>query len=149
MGLLITYTNDSSFEWGRNNWYVGAGESQTLNWADEITEQPKEKLLSHLDSTSAAAESAQFTSIVEDALWMNLGYGSGQGNIAVGLQQYFHAAGYGPQASWRYWDNGAWHEIKEATTYKWTFEKTWALATPTLSDTDASVTVVIHDIGTR
>jgi hypothetical protein len=150
-GLSIEYHNFSSFEWVRDNWHIGAGNSEGVNWSDELTEQPKEKLSSHLDSTNAAANSAQFSSLVEDALWMVLGFGTPtQGSVAVALQQYMHVLGYGPQATWSIWDKGAWHDQgDDASAYTWTFEKCWALATPKLSNEGASIVINIHNIGER
>jgi len=151
-GLQIGYNNYSKFEWVRDNWHIGAGSTEGLNWSDEITEQPKDKLASHLDSTSVSADSAQFSSLVEDALWVILGFGVPAlgTSIAVMLQQYMHVAGYGPQATWSLWDKGAWHDQGEdASPYTWTFEKYWALATPTLSNEGASIVINIHDIGQR
>lgn len=151
MGLSIKYTNDSSKEWVRDNWHIGAGESEELNWADELTDQPKDKLAPHLDSTSASAHSAQFSSLIEDALWMILGFGNpGQGSVAVRLQQSTQVLGFGAQATWQLWDHGAWKDQgTDATPYKWTFASTWALATPTLSNEGASVDIVIHDENVR
>jgi hypothetical protein len=150
MGLTINYENRSGLVWVRDNWHIGAGESSELNWADELTNQPKDKLEPKLDSTSAAAHSAQFSSMVEDALWMILGFGSPQqGSIAIRVQQNMHVAGYGAQATWQLWDNGWQDKGTDATPYKWTFASTWAIATPTLSNEDAGVAVAIWDLRDR
>ena len=81
---------------------------------------------------------------------MVLGYGStGQGSLAIALQQYVHVAGYGKQCTWSVWDT-EWKDLGvDATPLKRTFASCWALATPTLSNEGASVTVVIHELNTR
>lgn len=144
-GLQISITNFSKLPWQRNNWGVGAGQSDSVNWADEVTQTPAESLKAMNGATVAAANSAHLAFIAKDALFMRLGYGSSDGNFAVELQQLFHLFGIGPQTQWLYWDNGWTHRTTDTTPHTWTFGSTEVLAIPSLSDSGGSIDITISD----
>jgi len=144
-GLQIQVLNLSSIEWTRNNWGVGAGQSTDVNWTDEITQSPSDVLHAHTGSTTAAASTVHLGAIVKDALWMRLGYGSSEGSFAVEVRQFFHMFTIGPQDEWLHWDNGWSSSTGDTTPYTWQFANCKVIATPTLSDTGGSVSIVISN----
>lgn len=146
-GLQITVTNFSDMEWSRNNWHIGAGQTEGKNWTDEISQTPSEKLRAHDGQTVAAVNSVQLAFFVKDALWMVLGYGSDAGCFAVRLQQYFHMFGIGPQDGWSYWieSEKRWSETTTDTTEKtWVLGKYEVVATPELTNSSGSISVTIR-----
>lgn len=147
-GLEVTITNFSDTTWVRNNWHIGAGKSGDKNWPDEITQVPSTQLEAHDGQTKAAVNSEHLASIVKDALWMIVGYGSTSGNFAVKLQQYFHLFGIGAQDGWAYWDDSkrAWSDItQDAAPKTWVLGKYEVLATPTLTNSSGSISIIIKD----
>lgn len=144
MGLTISIINLSSVAWGRNNWKVGAGKTDEVNWTDEVTQVPAENLQPHDGAAQAAASTEHLSWFVQDALWMTLGYGSAEGNFAVTLLQRFHMFGIGPQAEWQVWEGSTWSPATTAAApYAWTFARTTVKAVPTLSDSAGSVNIII------
>jgi len=145
-GLTISVTNVSKLVWNRNNWHVGAGQVEGINWTDELTATPSEALQPRIAATTASIVSTHLTFIVKDALWIILGYGSTDGSFAVKLQQYFHLFTKGPQCGWCRFDNG-WSTITSDTSpYTWNFGSTVVVATPTLSTEGGSVAIIIKDL---
>jgi hypothetical protein len=145
-GLQISVQNFSSLRWHRNIWAVGAGRTEEVNWTDEITQTPLEALDKHNGSATGAASTVHLSGLVEDALWMRLGYASDEGNLAVEVRQFFHLFGIGGQDKWLYWDQGWSEPTSDTAVHKWTFKTVQAVATPALSDATGAVTVVISDI---
>lgn len=146
-GLQVTITNYSDVAWTLNNWHVGAGQSGEKNWPDEITQTPIHQLEAADGQTTAAVVSEHLTTIVMDALWMIVGYGCAAGNFAVRLQQYFHMFGQGGQDGWSWWDDTQkkWSDITTDTApQRWLLGKYEVLATPTLANSSASVSVIIR-----
>lgn len=147
-GLQVKVVNYSDIVWNLNNWHVGAGESDDKNWPDEITQSPSDQLAAYDGQTTAAVNSEHLTFIVKDALWMVVGYGSTAGNFAVRLQQHFHMFGLGPQDGWAHWDDTkkAWSEITTDTTPQtWVFGNYEVRATPTLSNSGGSISILIKN----
>lgn len=145
-GLTISVTNLSKLEWSRNNWHVGAGQVEGVNWTDELTATPSEALKPKIGGTSASIVSTHVTFIVKDALWIILGYGSSDGSFAVKLQQYFHLFTIGPQCGWCRWNNG-WNNVTSDTSpFTWNFGSTTVVATPALSTEGGSVSILIKDL---
>jgi hypothetical protein len=147
-GLTITVTNYSDLSWTRSRWKVGAGQSDEVNWTDEVTQVPLEHLEAHDGQAVAAAHSEHMTVIVQDALWMELGYKSEAGEFAVRLQQLFHMFGIGPQDQWSYMDpsTGAWAESNTDTTPRsWNIGKCTIIATPVLENAGGSIDVLIKN----
>ena len=144
-GLQIDVKNFSKIEWSRNNWHVGAGVTEGLNWTDELSATPSETIMSKIGATTAAAASVHLDWIVKDALWMVLGYGSGEGSFAVMIQQLFHMFGQGPQCQWQHWDKTWSDRTTDTSQYVWTFNSTIVTATPTLTNSGGSVLIVIKD----
>lgn len=145
-GIEITVLNLSKLEWRRNNWGVGAGSSEKVNWTDEVTQTPSEVLKAHNYATTAAASSVHLSGVVKDALFVRLGYGSTEGSFAVLAQQLFHLFGIGPQAQWMHWDKEWSNGTPDTTPYTWHFSSCKVVATPTLSDTSASIAIVISNL---
>jgi hypothetical protein len=148
-GLTIQVFCTTKTEWTRNTWQVGAGENDELNWADDITQTPAEKVSVVYGGTSAAAESETFSTIVKDALWMRLGYKSTEGEFAVELRQLFHLFGFGSQCEWSRFDttNGGWRDHGHDTAkYTWYFPNTFVEADPTLSADTGIIALYIRDI---
>lgn len=144
-GLQIVIHNFSKLEWTRNNWGVGAGSTNEVNWTDEITSIPAERLPTGGSHVTAAAQTTHMSSFVMDALWMRLGYGSSDGDFAVNLQQLFHMFTIGKQNEWAYYDNGWSASTPDATPHIWTFAHTKVTATPTLENTGGLIAVIIRD----
>ena len=145
-GLKIEVLNLSSIEWHRNKWHVGAGQSEEKNWPDELSQTPSEVLMSHNGATSAEVSSVHFSFIVKDALYMILGYGSEEGNFAVHLQQLFHLFGAGAQDQWECWDENKWSGlITDTSPHTWILKSTKVVATPTLTNSGGSVSIVISN----
>ncbi|WP_402465987.1 hypothetical protein [Isoptericola aurantiacus] len=146
MGLTVSIENFSNLAWARNNWHVGAGKSDDVNWTDEVTQVPAEHIEAHDGATTAAASSEHLSWLVEDALWITVGYGSSEGDFAVNLEQYFHLFGIGGQCGWDVWEGSSWRgSTTRAEPYTWHFASCRVLAVPTLSDSGASVNVTIAD----
>lgn len=147
-GVKITVTNYSDIAWTRSRWKVGAGQSDDVNWTDEVTQVPMEKLEPHDGQAVGAAHSEHMTIIVHDALWMELGYKSDAGEFAVRLQQFFHMFGIGPQNQWSYIDpqNGTWaNSTTDTSPRTWRIGKYTIIATPTLENTGGSVDVLVKN----
>lgn len=145
-GLQISIHNYSSLRWSRNTWAVGAGKSEGANWTDEITQTPLETLDPHNGGTSAGAATVHLGFLAKDALWIRLGYTSGDGTFTVELRQSFHLFGFGGQDQWCYWDQ-EWHSVTTDTTpHKWTFATCQVLATPKLSDSTGMIDILISDL---
>jgi len=145
MGLQIDVKNFSKLQFNRNNWHVGAGQSEGLNWTDELTATPTETLQAHIGATQAAAHTEHLSTIVEDALYLILGYGNAEGSFAVKVQQLFHMFGQGPQTQWSRWDKSWNSDNTDTTVYTWTFPSTVVTATPVLSNDGGSVSILIKD----
>jgi hypothetical protein len=143
-GLHIDVTNYSTVEWFRNNWHVGVAETEGVPWDDEITKTPLEKLVAGA-STMAGADQEWLKQFVEDELWVILGYGNEQqGNFAVRVNARFHFLTVGGRSQWSVWDGTKWTEPTDDTTvYTWEFPKTRVVATPTIEDDAASVSISI------
>ena len=147
MGLSVTITNLSAVQWERNNWHVGAGSEEGVNWTDEVTQVPVQTLVPRDGASEAAASTEHLAWLVQDALWMTLGYGSSEGDFAVSTQQLFHMFGIGKQCQWQVWKGTQWGDwTTDALPYEWTFAGTLVRAVPTLSDSAASVNIVITDV---
>ncbi len=144
-GLTISITNVSKQVWSRNNWHVGAGQTEGVNWTDELTATPSDSLRAKIGATTATIVSTHLTWIVKDALWVILGYGCSEGSFAVQLQQYFHMFGQGPQCGWRHWDNNWSDATTDTSPYTWTFASTKVVATPTLSNDGGTCSIIISD----
>jgi hypothetical protein len=148
MGLTISITNYSSVEWQQNNWGIGAGNTNGINWTDQLTQTPTQTMRANGGGTTAAAQTEHLSWLVQDALWMRLGYGSAEGNFAVELRQYFHLIGISCQDQWLYWDDTkGWNSSTADTTpYTWKFKSCLVVATPTLSSSDGSVSITISPL---
>lgn len=144
-GLQIDVKNFSKIEWSRNNWHVGAGVTEGINWTDELTSTPSETLIANIGATTAAASTAHLSWIVKDALWMVLGYGSSEGSFAVMEQQLFHMFGMGPQCQWQHWDKEWSERTTDTAKHVWHFATTIVEATPNLSDTGGSISIIIKN----
>jgi len=144
-GLQIDVNNFSKHEWTRNNWHIGAGQTEGINWTDELTATPSEKLAAKIGATSAAAHTEHLAIIVKDALWINLGYGCEEGSFAVRLQQLFHMFTAGAQTEWARWDKTWNTDSTDTAKYVWTFASTVVEATPTLSGDGGLIKVLIKD----
>lgn len=145
-GLKIDVLNLSSIEWHRNNWRVGAGKSEEKNWPDEISQTPSEVLIKRNGATSAAVSSVHLSFLVKDALYMTLGYDSEEGSFAVELQQLFHLFGIGAQDQWQYWDKSWSGSTTNTSPHTWTFKSCKVVATPTLTNSGGSVSIVISNL---
>jgi hypothetical protein len=155
MGLEIDVHNYSRLPWTRNVWQVGAGSSKIENWPDEVTLTPSDTLMPTVGVTTAAANSEHLAAIVEDALWMQLGYASDEGSFAVEVLQYFHLVSIGGSDKWSHWDGLTWNAATgsnwseptdDTSSYTWTFGTVRVVATPELSDTAGSVRVDITNL---
>lgn len=147
MGLTITVLNLSSLSWDRNIWQVGAGKDDGVNWTDEVTQVPVQTVEPHDGAATAAASTEHLGWLVQDALWIALGYQSSDGTFAVCLQQLFHMFGIGKQCEWQVLDNGSWSSsTTDATPHRWAFGTTLVTANPTLSDSGATVNIMIKDV---
>lgn len=147
-GLQVTITNYSDTAWSRYLWQVGAGQENTPGPYDEISQVPAETLEANVGLTIAAANSEQMTFIVEDDLWMIVGYQSSAGTFAVKLYQWFHMFGIGAQDSWSWLDNATqkWNDpTHDASPQTWIVGKYQVLATPTLTSSSASVSIVVRN----
>ena len=101
-GLQIVIHNFSKLEWTRSDWKVGAGSSEEVNWTDEVTSVPGERLPTGGSHVTAASQTTHMSGFVMDALWMRLGYTSSDGTFSVMLQQLFHMFTLGKQDEWAY-----------------------------------------------
>jgi hypothetical protein len=144
--VQITVNNLSSQEWRRNNWLVGAGQSNELNWTDEISQTPLEVLRPHTGGATAAASTVHLPALVKDALFMRLGYGSAEGSFAVEVRQLFHMFTIGKQSQWLHWHDNRWSDSSSDTMpYVWTFKTCKVMATPALSDSSGAISITISD----
>ncbi len=147
--LSITVTNESlSRSWTRKWWDCGAGESPKTNWTDQVTQTPLDTLQAMNGQARAAADTEHLGSLLQDDLYMLLGYVSDNGEtFAVQIQRRFHMIGIGRGDQWRTSDDGVtwtpWTENTETKT--WQFADCKVVATPTLSNEAASVDIVISD----
>jgi hypothetical protein len=143
MALTITILNMGSTVWTRNVWEVGAGEENKLNWTDEITSTPSTTLESR-GSTQASAESEHMTPIVEDNLWMWVGYTSDAGSFSIALTQQFHMFGIGKQCQWCVpTSDGSFHWTSDTDPVAIQLNGTTVTATPSLSSSDGTISVDI------
>jgi hypothetical protein len=142
-GLRIEVRNYSHHEWERNNWHIGAGQEEGVNWTAELTQTPSQRLAKDNGMTVVAADQAWLTSIVRNNLYTTLGYGSSEGSWAVHVQQQFHLFTIGKGCEWRVWDKDWKYLGTDSSEYIWTFKTCRVVATPTLANTSASVSVVI------
>lgn len=144
-GLEIDVKNFSKLQFYRNNWHIGAGSEEGINWTDELTATPSEQLAPHIGATSAAAHTEHLSIIVKDALYLILGYGNSEGDFAVKLQQLFHMFGQGPQTQWARYDKSWNSDTTDTNKYVWTFPSTVVEATPSLANDGGTVSVIIKD----
>lgn len=144
-GLEIDVKNFSNLDFYRNNWHIGAGQSEGINWTDELTATPSEQLAAHIGATSAAAHTEHLSTIVKDALYLILGYGNAEGSFAVKLQQLFHMFGQGPQTQWAHYDNQWTADSADTNKYVWTFKTTVVEATPSLDSDGGNVSIIIKN----
>ena len=144
--LAINISNSSSLAWTRNNWVCGAGKDPKVNWTDEVTQTPEQTLDPVTGQTTAAADTEHLGSIVEDDLYMTLGYVSTSGDeFALSITRRFHMLGIGKGDQWQTWENGAWTPWTENTSVRtWTFADCTVTATPHLSNDAASVDIYIQ-----
>ena len=145
MGLEIDVNNFSKHQWSRNNWHIGAGQEEGINWTDQLTSTPSETLVPKIGATTAAAHTEHMSVIVEDALYLILGYGCAEGSFAVKVQQMFHMFGIGKQAEWSRWDKSWNSDSTDTGKYVWTFASTIVEATPSLSSDNGTVKIIIKD----
>ena len=146
-GLRIQVTNASNLLWTRNIFEVGAGSVAGLNWTDELSQTPSSSLAPHSGSTIAAADQVWMTSLMRDALYLQLGYYSRDGAFAVHCRQQFHLLTLGPGCLWRVLDRHGWNDRGTDTQqYSWNCSSTRVVATPTLTNTTASIDVLITNV---
>ena len=146
--LYIEVTNTSSDVWTipTGMWVCGAGDDPHVNWTDRVTEAPSPSLSGQYSQTVASAETEHLGSIVDDALYMTLGYKSEttSDTFALSIMRRFHMIGIGKGDVWRTWENNEWSAWTENTGPKtWQFNTYTVTATPVLSNSSASVQVVI------
>lgn len=143
-GLKISINNLTDLTWYRNNWHVGAGSTEGLNWPDAFAKEPDETILPH-KTTEVIVEPRWFKDIVHDALWVILGYGnSAAGDFAIKLEQHFHLFSAGSGATWQVWDK-EWKNLGDnASKHEWVFPHVRIVAVPTLSDPGGEVSVIIN-----
>lgn len=140
--VQIQVNNVTQLDWFRNNWHVGAGQEDGVNWTDEIKQAPLEVLPKGLHTT-AMADQVFLTGLISDALWMILGYGIGNESFAVKLELNCHVITFGKGSTWQVWDNG-WKNLgSDASTYEWHFSHCTVRAVPTLGNNDASALITI------
>lgn len=145
--LAISVSNNTQDTWNRTMWDCGAGDDKSVNWTDKVTDTPSDTLAGLFSTTQAAADTEHLGSLVQDALFMTLGYQSAQTNdvFAVSIMRRFHMIGLGKGDVWRTYDGGVWSSWTENTSEKtWTFNTYTVVATPTLSDDAASVSITIR-----
>ena len=129
----ITVVNLSSLAWDRDIWQVGAGESDKVNWTDEVTAVPAQTLAAHDGAATAAASTEHMGWFAQDALWMSLTYTSAAGSFGVSVQQKFHMFGIGGQCLWQVWTGSDWGNWStDASPYTWTFATAVVNSVPTL-----------------
>lgn len=144
-GLSITIRNLSNLTWTRNNWHIGAGESEGIGWGDELVKTPA-PILEKGSSTDFYAHSFRVPDFLKDTLFVVLGYYSEDGCFAIMLRQSFHLVDVGSSDTWAVWD-GDWKECgNDSTQYIWRFKSSEVVAVPSLSESGASVNIIIRRI---
>jgi hypothetical protein len=146
--ISIAVTNYSKLSWTRNNWVCGAGDDPTVNWTDQVSQTPSETLVPLDGRTQAAASTEHLGFVVQDALYMTLGYVSSVGDeFAVSVVRRFHVFTVGPGDQWQTYDHGSWSRLTENALPKtWTFANCQVLAKPVLTNETGAVDVMISNI---
>ncbi|USH03747.1 hypothetical protein K6Q96_07075 [Grimontia kaedaensis] len=146
MSFEVTYVNYSSHEWDRWD-YKTLG---SLNSGGNMEDTPAETLNANSGMQKAAASDGFLSELGHGYFGIQLGYKDKDNDeikVLVKLEKHTQAFGIGEGCTWKYYKGGEWVDAKHDTTpITWTFDGIKAVATPTLSHTDGSISITISPI---
>lgn len=146
MALTITITNYSKYALQRKTWTCAAGESGSKGTFDELAETPSETLEANCGMTTAEADTYLFNWMVQDCLYLRVGYEANNESFTVEIRNRFQLFGIGKGVAWSYAKNGEWKDMGgDSSTVTLTLNAIIVELTPNLSRQSGSISVVIKN----